>query len=24
VFKLFADVNLGAVTHFSGGIGFGG
>jgi hypothetical protein len=22
-FKLFADANLGAVTHFSGGIGFG-
>jgi hypothetical protein len=22
-FKLFADVNFGAVTHFSGGIGFG-
>jgi hypothetical protein len=24
VFKIFADVNIGAVTNFSGGIGFGG
>jgi hypothetical protein len=23
-FRLFADINLGSVTHFSGGIGFGG
>jgi hypothetical protein len=23
-FRVFADINLGSVTHFSGGIGFGG